>query len=1319
MSGDKTMKKSPANQVYMKIGNFTAETQRSRRGSLVSLSPISYLLTPARLGLLAAAVLALTGAAQAQTYFNMSSGDYSESFTGWTNYAVNWNGLAVNATGSIPSATRITAVSTNVIAPGSSGGVQSATNSTNLQFLSTGSTVNSSSTGADLNLNFSGRNAGTISFDAAQVANSTGDRVGELKIYYSTNGSAWTELTGAGLPFTATNNVAKSASISVSLPAALNNQSTVKLRFYYYNGPSNGTGGSRPKISIDNLLVTSVSSGGTPPTITEISPTFGLGGTIVTITGTDFTGATAVRFNGVAAASFTVDSATTITATAPTGVTTGPISVTTAGGTASSTGNFTVPKLTITAPSSINEGDVSQTATVTADPAPEDDLTVNISSSSSADLRLEDFNQGPLTSVTIGAGQTTSETIYLNAPADNTVDADASVTLTATASGYNGGTAAVTVRNVDIAPISITATGTAYTQNFDELGTNNVTGAFSSTVGVQRNLGSVTNSMVGLSGWYVAPIGGSNPATTLTANDGSSTSGGVFSHGTTGANDRALGLNASGSSVFAFGAAFKNDTGVTIESFTLTLSAENWRGTTAASKLTFGYGKLGGDIIGGNFLSATGTGVTALASADITGDSQAATAALDGNTFKKSVNVTLTISVAPGETVFLRWRDFDDAGSDAALAIDDFSLTANEAVVITPPSLTGVTVDEPSLTPSQVTVSSTVVTDGGTNVTGQGFVFTPTATSADPTLTTVGAISVTNEPAVGGFTNNLTNLTAGTAYTVKSYAINSVGTNYSSPRAFSTLAAYPTFTGVYTQNFADVTNSTLIPAGWRALSSSNANSYQGSWTNTNASTGGFYGRAGNPGVLGYLHTGSTGILTNKLTLVNGTGGTLTNLFVSYAGEVNTLNSSNNLRFPAFTVEVNGAAVAALTYSTENGSNAALSTEVTGLNITTNETIVITWASERGAGSGSSRMIGLTDVRVATSAPGPTAPSNLSYSTSTVSGTVGTAISSLTPTVTGTVDTYSVSPTLPAGLSINASSGVISGTPTGVVWTSVTSTITASNAGGSTNTTVTAGPFVHFLESALGDFSGATSAPTAFALGTSSKTLLGSVTGGSDSADYLTFTVPAGYRLNAITLRAYQSTDNVAFIAIDEGATWTAGQTVSAMLGWSHFGGAGDVGTDLLAKANVAGGSLAAGTYTIWVQQLGAATAYGLEFELSALPAGSTFAGWSGGATTNSELVGKYGIGGATNISAASEKPVSAVDSNTLSLSAIVRTNDTNLTVVGEAGGSLTNWSTNGVSVTASTNTNGVPEGCQRRVFSVDRTNSPTRQFLRLKATLQP
>lgn len=146
------------------------------------------------------------------------------------------------------------------------------------------------------------------------------------------------------------------------------------------------------------------------------------------------------------------------------------------------------------------------------------------------------------------------------------------------------------------------------------------------------------------------------------------------------------------------------------------------------------------------------------------------------------------------------------------------------------------------------------------------------------------------------------------------------------------------------------------------------------------------------------------------------------------------------------------------------------------------------------------------------------------------------------------------------------------------------------------------------------------------------------------------------------------------------------------------------------------------TYSVRVRSTDKA---GLSFEkaftitVTDVAEGTTFAGWAGGGATNSELVGKYAIGGATNSSAASEAPVSAVDSTTLSLSAIVRTNDTKLKVEGEAGGSLTNWSTNGVSMTPSSNTNGVPDGHQRQVFSVDRANSPNRQFLRLKATLQP
>jgi hypothetical protein len=88
------------------------------------------------------------------------------------------------------------------------------------------------------------------------------------------------------------------------------------------------------------------------PTVTGFTPPSGPAGTTVTLTGTHFTGTTAVAFSGTAA-SFTVNSATQITATVPAGATTGKVTVTTSGGTATSATDFTVtaptimPKLTL------------------------------------------------------------------------------------------------------------------------------------------------------------------------------------------------------------------------------------------------------------------------------------------------------------------------------------------------------------------------------------------------------------------------------------------------------------------------------------------------------------------------------------------------------------------------------------------------------------------------------------------------------------------------------------------------------------------------------------------------------------------------------------------------------------------------------------------------------------------------------------------------------------------------------------------------------------------------------------------------------------
>ena len=90
-----------------------------------------------------------------------------------------------------------------------------------------------------------------------------------------------------------------------------------------------------------NLVVNASSGGGAAaPVISSIPAAAQLGSAIVII-GTNFTGATAVAFNGVTA-SFTVNSPTQITATVPAMATPGPISVTTLGGTAQSAANFMI-----------------------------------------------------------------------------------------------------------------------------------------------------------------------------------------------------------------------------------------------------------------------------------------------------------------------------------------------------------------------------------------------------------------------------------------------------------------------------------------------------------------------------------------------------------------------------------------------------------------------------------------------------------------------------------------------------------------------------------------------------------------------------------------------------------------------------------------------------------------------------------------------------------------------------------------------------------------------------------------------------------------
>ncbi|MCP5513420.1 MAG: putative Ig domain-containing protein [Leptospiraceae bacterium] len=154
-----------------------------------------------------------------------------------------------------------------------------------------------------------------------------------------------------------------------------------------------------------------------------------------------------------------------------------------------------------------------------------------------------------------------------------------------------------------------------------------------------------------------------------------------------------------------------------------------------------------------------------------------------------------------------------------------------------------------------------------------------------------------------------------------------------------------------------------------------------------------------------------------------------------------------------------------------------------------------------------------------------APSSLSYASASYTYTKGVAITSQSPTVTGTPTSYSVSPSLPSGLSLNTTSGVLSGTPS-VLSTATNYTITASNTGGSTNFAMqitvndvapsslsyTGTPYSFYINSAITSvtptvtgtptsYSVSPSLPSGLAINTTSGVLSGTPTATSSTATY--------------------------------------------------------------------------------------------------------------------------------------------------------------------------------------------------------------------------
>jgi plastocyanin len=135
-------------------------------------------------------------------------------------------------------------------------------------------------------------------------------------------------------------------------------------------------------------------------------------------------------------------------------------------------------------------------------------------------------------------------------------------------------------------------------------------------------------------------------------------------------------------------------------------------------------------------------------------------------------------------------------------------------------------------------------------------------------------------------------------------------------------------------------------------------------------------------------------------------------------------------------------------------------------------------------------------------------------------------------------------------------------------------------------------------------------------------------------DYVTFTTGTA-AITAFYLTKYVGLDLVAFFAIQQGTSWTAGQDVNQMLHWGHLGAGGQipVGSNILASnpLHPVTVTLAANTtYTMWIQQTGSRlTEYALSTNPYWVPATSDLpADYSGDPALPTVLYQSGGGGGA-------------------------------------------------------------------------------------------
>ena len=206
----------------------------------------------------------------------------------------------------------------------------------------------------------------------------------------------------------------------------------------------------------------------------------------------------------------------------------------------------------------------------------------------------------------------------------------------------------------------------SYTQNFDSLSMKS-----------QNNLWRDNST---LPGWYAAKSISPANITNYIASDGGDTAGSLYSFGSSGSSERALGsIPSNTTGDIAYGLCFTNDTGNSVTNFIVTYTGEQWRnggnsGGGGANTLTFWYQVSPSALTDPE--PAILTNWTQVTNLNFVSPTVLAPGMpLNGNdSTNRQIFTSVLIPgliVIPGQNVFFRWRDINDTGPDQGMAVDD------------------------------------------------------------------------------------------------------------------------------------------------------------------------------------------------------------------------------------------------------------------------------------------------------------------------------------------------------------------------------------------------------------------------------------------------------------------------------------------------------------------------------------------------------------------------------------------------------------------------------------------------------------------------